>query len=191
MEVLTNTGKQDQDSLLDVQQVQKLVPSHLDFFKCNYFSGAICASKLHWKPILQSSVMQKRNLDDHEEAWILHEKVHVEVSHPALVQSLKPWRKHLCCEIRIWDQIVATWSWQWGSWAAEVVRVVMYCPSMCPNPIGASGSSDSMSLTMQTRNPVLNADARRTPMPNIDMVKSTLEYWFYRAKINWPQNSNY
>ena len=101
VEVLTNAGKQDQDSLLDVQQVQKLVPSHLDFFKCNYLSSAICASKLHLKPICQSWVMQKRNLNDHEEAWILHEKVHVDVSHPAPIQSLKPWSKHLCCEIRI------------------------------------------------------------------------------------------
>ena len=89
----------------------------------------------------------------------------------------------------------STWSWQCGSWAAEVVRLVMYCPSICPNldcclkclwmcqkaispnPIGAFGSSDSMSLTMQTRKPVVSAEARRTPMPNMDMVKSTLDHF--------------
>ena len=72
----------------------------------------------------------------------------------------------------------STWSWQCGSWAAEVVRLVMYCPSIWPNPIGAFGSSDWMSLTIQTRKPVVNAEARRTPMPNIDIVNSTFENYF-------------
>ena len=49
--------------------------------------------------------------------------------------------------------------------------------AISPNPIGAFGSSDSMSLTMQTRKPVVSAEARRTPMPNMDMVKSTLDHF--------------
>ena len=41
------------------------------------------------------------------------------------------------------------------------------------NLIGASGSSDWISVTMQNRKPELNADARRTPIPKMLIDNNT------------------